>query len=159
MSLILDAGEIAFTGADGTRRLSTFDQNLKFGATISASFGINAVDRRSSGQLVSDVETVLATVPANSTFILGHTIIGSRKRSIGGDTPIIVGAETMQNAASYTASTGTGVSCFASTIWFRIFISGTQLRSRVSYRFPSAARTLYAGATVQVRAFVGGFAY
>jgi len=157
MSLILDAGEIAFTGADGSRRLSSFDQNLRFGATIATAFTINAVDRRSAPQLVSDVDIFLATVPANSNFILGHTIISGRKRSIGGDTMLFLAAENMQNASTYNASTGTGVACFASTIWFRVYISGTQLLARVSYRFPSAARAVYAGATVQVRAFVGVF--
>lgn len=158
MSLILDAGEIAFTGADGSRRLSSFDQNLRYSATIATAFTINAVDRRSAPQLISDVDIFLATVPANSNFILGHTIISGRKRSIGGDTMLFLARENMQNASTYNAATGgTGVVCFASTIWYRVYISGTQLLARVSYRFPSAARAVYAGATVQVRAFVGVF--
>lgn len=159
MSLTLQSGEVAFTGAAGATRFSSNDKNLLLLATVTASFTINAVDRRSSSQLVSDVETVLATVPANSTFILGHTVISGRRRSIGGDQIVVIGREVMQNAAGYFASTGTGVTCFASTIWYNIFISGTQLKVRVSYRFPSAARTTYAGATAQVRVLVGGFEF
>lgn len=158
MSLILDAGEVAFTSG-GTRRWSSNDKNLMLIATVSTSFTINAVDRSDTTGLILDTEKTLATIPANSTFILGHTILHGRKRSIGGDEIVMTGVELMQNAAGYYASTSTGIETVASMIWYNIFISGTALKVRVSYRFPSAAESTYPGATVLVRAMIGGFEY
>jgi len=158
MSLILESGEVAFTG-NGTRRWSSNDKNLMLLQAVSSSFSINAVDRRQTTSLITSAETVLGTIPSNATFVIGHTILNGRRRSIGGDQIVVMGQETMQNASSYTASTSTGVTTAASIIWFNVFISGTQLKALVSYRFPSAAKTLYAGATVQVRAMVGGFEF
>lgn len=158
MSLILDAGEVAFTSG-GTRRWSSNDKNLMLLATVSTSFAINAVDRSDTTGLILDTEETLATIPANSTFILGHTVLSGRKRSIGGDQIVLIATELMQNAAVYYGSTGTGVQTVASMIWFNIFISGTALKVRVSYRFPSAARNKYPGATVLVCAMIGGFEY
>jgi hypothetical protein len=120
MSLILDAGEVAFTSG-GTRRWSSNDKNLMLLATVSTSFAINAVDRSDTTGLILDTEETLATIPANSTFILGHTVLSGRKRSIGGDQIVLIATELMQNAAVYYGSTGTGVQTVASMIWFNIF--------------------------------------
>jgi len=153
MSLTLEAGEVRLGD------WSSNDKNLLLPNSISASFSIAAVDRREKAQLISDVETVLATIPAGSEFIIGHTIRNGRKYSIGGDQIVLLSTEKMQNAASYTASTSTGVDAVASAIWYNIFISGTQLRVRVSYRFPSAAKALFAATTVKVVAMVGAFEF
>jgi hypothetical protein len=159
MSLLLESGEVAFTGYDSFRVWSSNDKNLIPLLHVNTTFGISAVDRHNTTGLVLDQETVLATVPTNASFVIGHVIINGIKRSIGGDQLLFVRAETMQNAPAYYASTGTGVTAFASTIWYNVFISGTQLKVRVSYRFPSASRSIYGGATAKVSATIGGFEF
>lgn len=151
MSLTLQSGEVAFTGAAGATRFSSNDKTCFCSQRL---------------RLVLQLTRLTAVVPGNLFQMLRRCFDRTCKLNLyswayrdqratpvdGGRRSVVIGSEVMQNAAGYFASTGTGVTCFASTIWYNIFISGTQLKVRVSYRFPVCGPRHVRKSNAQVRA-------
>lgn len=158
MSLILEAGEVAFANSAGTKRWSSNDKNLVLTNVISNSFVIN--NKTTTGAAIIQTETKnLGAVASNASIIWGNYIDSGRVAAIGGDRIAFASRENMINASSYQYNLS-GASMFAKCVWYRLDITGGNLVASVFYRFPAGSSPNFtSGRTVQVRALIGGFEF
>lgn len=156
MSLILDAGEVSFSDSVGAIKWSSSDKNLKLLSFVSGSFVVNTKNP-SGGSIIQTETTNLGAVPATASVIIGQYIVGSNTYAIGGDRVYRTNGALMINANAYE-TWPTGIAMLASAVWYRLDITGGNLIATVNYRLPQLA-TAITGATVQVRALIGGFEF
>ena len=157
MSLILDAGEVAFANYTGTRVFSSNDVNFVISDYVPASFSIGSVNNSSgTTPYQTTITTNLGAVNSLATDVLGFYEIGGVIRQIGGTRIHYVKREFMDPTGVYRYYL-TGSAYIADCVSFYFDISGGQLRANVQYDFPAGAQIPFTGTTVNVYAFVGIF--